>query len=134
MTLLTLMGNFADIIGILGAIFATLAWFNTRKIRQETTKERTRQNQKVKVILKNYDKNKTLELPVEMSRVEFSRAELLGRIGMIPTKNPKERFSINYFNSKEFFQQLDQVRSGSGNHDFVIPCTENEIGQFNIKK
>lgn len=132
MDILNFIGHSADIIGVLGAIFATLAWINTRKIRKESAKERERKNQKVKVILKNYDTNKTLVLPVELSREEFSRAELLGRIGMIPMKNPKERFAINYFHSKEFYQQLDQVRTGSGEHDFVIPCTENELNQFAV--
>ncbi len=134
MNILTIIGHSADIIGVLGAIFATLAWVNTRRIRKESAKERERKNQKIKVILKNYDTGKTLELPVEMSRGEFSRAELLGRIGMIPMKNPKERFGITYFHSKEFYQHLDQVRVGSGEYEFIIPCTESEIEQFNVKK
>ena len=134
MDILNFIGHSADIIGVLGAIFATLAWINTRKIRHESAKERERKNQKIKVILKNYDTNKTLLLPVELSREELSRAELLGRIGMMPTKNPKERFAINYFNSKEFYQQLDQVRIGSGEYNFVISCTVNEIEQFNVRQ
>lgn len=136
MDILTIIGHSADIIGVLGAIFAALAWINTRKIRNEARKETDRQNQKINVILRNYDTGKTITLPVKTSRAEFSRAELLGRIGMIPMKEQKERkerFAITYLNSKEFYQHLDRVRTGSEEHDFVIPCTENEINQFDVK-
>jgi len=131
MNILILIGHAADLIGVLGAIFATLAWVNTRRIRYETKKEKDRQNQKINIILKNYDTGKTITLPVKTSRAEFSRAEILGRLGMV---NQKERFSVAYLNTKEFFQQLEQVRTGSGEHDFVIPCTVEEFNQFALKE
>lgn len=67
------------------------------------------EEQKITVILNHGAKK--LELPVEMRRSEFSRAEILGRIGMIPTTEKGKRFSLKYTNTREFLQQINQILS-----------------------
>ena len=83
---------------------------------------------KISVVL-SYGVEK-LELPVEIRRKEFSRAEILGRIGMIPLKKTGKRFSLGYLNSVEFLKQINQINEGDGDSILTIPCNETEFSQF----
>ncbi|MCB8983459.1 MAG: hypothetical protein H6659_06530 [Ardenticatenaceae bacterium] len=120
----------ADVIGILGAIFALLAWLQSRQLKQAIEQETRRQNQKIQVVLQ-HGANK-IELPIELRRAEITRAEILGRIGMLPMKKQGERFSIAYLHKPEFQKQISQVVEGSGEGIITISCTEKELAQFDL--
>lgn len=125
----------ADVIGVLGGIFAFFAWLQTSRLRKDAERERQRQNARIKVIL-SYGGQK-YELPFDLRRVELTRSELLGRLGMIPVKknkrgNEQKRFSISHLNSKEFFERLNELILGSGNDALIIPCERKEYEQFDI--
>ncbi len=128
------LGYAADIIGILGAVFALLAWLKARELQKELQNEKERQLKEIQVVLTD-GKNK-IELPVKLRRVEFTRSEILGRIGMIPTKKKKgkeqERFSLSYLGKAGFLQQIEQIKEGPGNGVLTIPCDEEELQQFNL--
>ena len=125
-----LLSAIADIIGILGAVFALSAWIQTRKIREELETERRRQGKRVKVILQcGADR---LELPVELRRAELTRAEILGRIGMIPMKKKGERFSLGYLNTPEFLRQINLIIASHDDALLTIPCKEEEFEQFEL--
>lgn len=130
MNLFTVLGSLADLIGILGALFALLAWLQSRQLRQEMQRETQRQNRKVMVIIRNGAQR--LELPIELRRAELTRAEVLGRIGMIPMRNKGQRFSLNYLSTPEFLQQINQIAEGTGNAVLEIPCREDEFAQFDL--
>jgi hypothetical protein len=123
------LSNAADVIGILGGIFAFFAWLQSRRVSKALEAERERKEKKIRVIL-CYDGEK-LELPTEMRRSEFSRAELLGRLGMLPTENGK-RFSLSYLNTAEFLKSINEINSGYGDDTMLIPCTYGEIRQFQV--
>ncbi len=96
----------ADIIGILGGVFAFLAWLQTTRLRKDAEDERQRQNARIKVIL-SYGAKK-YELPVDIRRAELTRSELLGRLGMIPIKkdeegNEQKRFLISHLSTQKSF-------------------------------
>lgn len=76
--------------------------------------------------------DKKIDLPIPLLRAELTRQEVLGRIGMIPMKDPKARFSIRYLNTVDFWEQLTQVMEGSGDGIVTIPLKENEIDQFDL--
>ena len=120
----------ADIIGILGALFALLAWRKAREVQRELQREQQRQSRKITVIL-NYGP-KPLELPVHIRRVELTRAEILGRIGMLPMKNPGARFSLGYINKPEFLQRMYEITGSTGDTTLTIPCTKEEFEQFDL--
>ena len=120
----------ADIAGVGGAIFALLAWLKSKKIKEDLDEEKAKQNRKVRVILQ-YGGKRTIELPVAIRRAELARAEVLGRLGMIPTKNGN-RFSLDYLNKPEFLQLIDQIAGGTKEGTLVIPCTQEEIEQFDF--
>ncbi len=133
------LGYIADVIGILGAIFALLGWQKAKELQKELQvelqREKKRQNEKVQIILQHGTTK--IPLPGDFRRDELTRSEILGRIGMIPIKKeidkgggkPK-RYSIESLGEPEFFKQIDQIIIGAGEGIMTISCTEEEIKQF----
>ena len=130
MKLLEIMGAIADTIGIAGALFSLWAWQNTKQIKEHQKQERKRLAQRIRIVLNYGERN--IELPIGLQRSELTRAEIFGRIGMIPMKTAGQRFSLLYLNTPEFLEQLEQIREGTTKSVFTIPCTEAEIEQFQI--
>lgn len=123
-------GVFGTIVGVIGTFFALMAWHKSREVEKILEKEKVRLNEKVKVILTN-GKEK-LELP-EFRRQEFTRNEIQGRLGTIPMKNKGERYSIEYTNKPEYYEQIYRIIEGSsetGATFFEIKCTDEELAQF----
>jgi hypothetical protein len=125
------LGLIADAVGILGAIFALFSWLQARQLKKLQEQEKIRQNQKIQIVLQHG--RDSIELPVELRRAEFTRAEVLGRIGMIPLEDDKQRrFSLKYLNTKEFYKQVSQLIDGFGEGILTISCDEKEFKQFDI--
>ncbi len=122
----------ADIIGILGAIFALFAWLQTCQLKKIQEREQARQNKHIQIVLQSSGSEK-IELPVDIRRAELTRSEILGRIGMVPRKSKyRAGFSIEYLNSVEFYKQLTQVATGQGKGLITVPLSEDEFNQFNL--
>ncbi len=126
-----IVGYVASVLGIITAVFSFLSWIQGRRIAQAQEREKKRLNRHVTVKLQ-YGAQE-IELPVELRRAELTRAELLGRLGMIPTKVKGGKFSLRYLNTPEFFRQLNQVVSTDGDALLTIPCDKNEFEQFDVK-
>jgi hypothetical protein len=129
------ISNTADIIGVLGGVFAFLAWMQTLRLRNYQIAERERLNSRIRVVLQHEEK--IYELPFPLRRSEFTRAELLGRLGMIPIKKDEseeeqKRFSLSYLNSRDFFEQMNRIVLGEGDDLLVVPCERKEFSQFDI--
>lgn len=122
----------ADILGILGAFFSLFAWTQARNINQELKQERLRQNKKITVRLTNGQNS--IELPIEFRRSEFSRQEILGRIGMIPLKKGAGRYSLSYLNKPEFLRRINEIANAENESVLEISCTNEELDQFNLSK
>lgn len=118
----------ADLIGILGALFALFAWLKARQVQQELAHEQQRQRRKITVAL-SYGA-RSIELPVQIRRAELTRAEVLGRIGMLPMRSPGARFSLSATNTPEFLRRIDEIAGGDGDTTLSIPCTQAEFEQF----
>ncbi len=72
-----------------------------------------------------------------MRRAEFTRAEILGRIGMIPIKTAliqkgQKRFRIKYLNNPEFLQQIDEIQEDGKQTELRIRCDQDELNQFDM--
>jgi hypothetical protein len=126
----TIIGLVADGIGILGAVFALYAAIQAHFIRREQQQERQRQNEKVDVKLNHGGEE--LELPIELRRADVTRAEVLGRIGMIPMKEQGRRFSLKYLSNPDFLKQIDQIAEGKGENVLTISCNKEEFNQFDL--
>jgi len=73
-----------------------------------------------------------------MAREELSRAEILGRLGMIPIYANKKinlnqpRYSIDHVNTEDFLVKIDEIRTGEGDSILEIECSEKEFAQFDL--
>lgn len=124
------LSHVADFVVILSAVFALLAWLNASRLRSEIEHEKRRQEKKIKIVLRHGEK--ALDLPLELRHKEFTRAEILGRLGMIPMKEKGKRFSLGYLGTKEFLEQLNSISEGDSESILVIPCEKEEFEQFDI--
>jgi len=122
----------ADVIGILGAVFALLAWRQAWQIREDQQREQIRQNQVVQVKLQYGKQSHDLPL-LRLRRGELARAEVLGHIGISPMKKKGQRFEIRYTNTAEFVQQINQILDGASDGILTIPCTQQEFDQFDLQ-
>jgi hypothetical protein len=116
---------------LLGIISATIAAWNSWKLRQETKRRWQIESEPIRVVLKN-TQGREIALPVDLKRGELTRAELLGRIGMIPIKEKGKRFSISYLNTTEFLVNLSKFQAADITDVFLIPCEDEELEQFDI--
>ncbi len=83
----------------------------------------------VRLVLSESDQGIRLELPLHLRAGELSRAELLGRLGMLPMREQGKRFSIRSLSGLDFLVKLDQA----GKTGLIeIPCTRLEIEQFDL--
>ena len=129
------ISNIADVIGILSAVLAAIFSIKTNL---ELRRERKRLNGKINIVLKRKDGEKRYQLPVGMTREELSRAEILGRLGMIPIDDKKKitlqqpRYAIDQVNTEEFLTMIDKIRNGDGDSTLEIECSEKEFAQFDF--
>jgi len=129
------ISNIADVIGILGALLAAIFSIKTNV---ELRREKQRLSGRIKILLKHGDQ--VYPLPVDLTREELSRAEVLGRLGMIPINDEKRlvekqpRFLLNHLNSEAFLTQLAKIRADHGDTTLEIPCSKAEFEQFDFGK
>lgn len=128
---LNTIGSWAS---IAGTFFALMAWIQSWRISKRMKDEEIRKNQKVTILLQQgNDKGNKYPLPYSLRRDELTRAEVLGRIGMIKMKDSGKRFEISYTNTAEFFGKISEIKHGHGEQSLCILCTESEYEQFNLE-
>lgn len=125
---ISLIGSLAS---IGGAVFALMAWAKAGRIQEELALEKKRLNKSITVTLQYGSKQ--IKLPMDFRRADLTRAEVLGRLGMIPMKDIGKRFSISYLSSPEFLKQIDMIVEGDGESLLTIPCNETEFHQFDLE-
>ena len=123
----------AFLIGVCSSIFTTaiLYFFLKYLVWQEMSKVNS---QHIPIILCNGGKKK--ELPLKFRLSDLTRAEVLGRIGMLPMKKSGQRFEISYLNTPEFIGNINRIRDNYGNEGLMleISCNDEEFDQFNFDK
>ena len=82
-------------------------------------------------VLLRTDAGRQVELPLHLTRGNLSRAEVLGRIGMIPTREAGKRFSIAALSSPAFLSSLNAAKEGRRS-EVIIPASDSEIDQFDL--
>ncbi|MBL8133259.1 MAG: hypothetical protein JNL42_15465 [Anaerolineae bacterium] len=127
------IGFIADGIGIAGAIFALFAWLQARRLRSEQRTRDRRDNEMVTIVLKHKDDGSTYTLPGTLRRKELTRAEVLGRIGMVPrVGGEQDRYKLPYLNAGEFLQSIDRVVDGAGDALLIVTVDAAEWDRFKL--
>ncbi len=134
---------FANIVAVIGIPISAYQIITGRKElknnRKKRDKEERRKNQEIKVFLKEKDSLRKICLPNVIRRGELTRAEVLGRLGMIPILKPKEatrkdqpRFEIRQLVTKESISSIDALYVASEETELFINCIAGEMDQFDI--
>ena len=123
------IGSIADWIGVLGAFSAIGALYQLLMNK----KERKRLMQKVSVVLKCKDDERTISPLMIVRRKDITRAELQGILGTIKLADGKtSRYRISHTNSSEFWADIEKLQKSNKKEGdvLVIPCSAEEIEQF----
>ena len=123
MTSLEIMGHFANGIGIIsGGISLSIWLWLKRKERFDETR--------IEIILVTENKP-SVPLLCQIERKHLTRSEVQGLIGALPTKD-QQRYTVEYFHSQEFFDNLTLAQDKQEHTRLEIKCTDKEREQFLI--
>jgi hypothetical protein len=113
------------------------------QLNKQREQEKRIAQQSIKIQLKKLKTKDNPEefwdVPLELRRGEFSRAELQGRMGTIPltalTADGKERpkgarYDIKSTGTSSFYQKLNEVAADPSINKIVIECSPDEFNQF----
>ena len=70
-------------------------------------------------------------LPLHLRRADVARAEVLGRMGMVPMREAGKRFSLDFLASEDFLEGINRVQDGKTS-TLKILCEKEEFAQFNL--
>ena len=132
MITLKVLAIVADVVSVFAGVFAFKAWRESRKLRKEMGREQQRLQEPIGATIRLEGGDRELQLPVQFRRGELSRAEVLGRIGMLPMKEIGRRFEIRYLNTSHFLDELHRLQESEGEDALNIVCSKDEFEQFNI--
>ena len=118
------IGFLANLISLFGIPFAV--W------RLYTTWQKDKQmQQEIGIELVCEETDTTIRLPVNLKRMDFSRAEILGYLGMVVKSGI--RFDLEHLGKPVFFQQLKRIQNSITPETLRIPCSSTEIAQFEVQ-
>lgn len=117
----------SNVLGVVSVAVSTAIYFKMKI-------DERKQNEKVDIKLVLQDGSYEVSIPLPMLRKDISRAEVLGRLGMIPLVDKSKKFySIAYMANPALIENIINCQLGK---DDTIPimCTKEEIEQFNFPK
>jgi len=98
-------------------------------------KEAKRLNQIVSVVLECIDNKRKIVPLMVVRRKDITRAELQGILGTIKMKpSITGRYKLDHLNTKAFWQDIERLQASDNddNDQLLIPCSPEEIEQFDI--
>jgi len=123
----------ADVLSVLGAIFAFFGWLLLKINNINNNKEIARLKKSINISLRNKDDGREIIAPFKLRRKDLTRSEVLGVIGMIPLKEhlKNQRFShIEYLQTSDFWHDVEKVKESTVEEKIIIPCSQLEFDQF----
>ncbi|MES2023473.1 MAG: hypothetical protein V4439_02205 [Patescibacteria group bacterium] len=122
MNYLEIIGYISDMAGAIGGIVSAIGIFTLLA-------QKRREEQNISVFFRVIEEDRNILLPFELVRRDISRAEILGRMGMLPIQEKSGRFSIRGLLSSEFLKNLNEIREGKTSV-LHISITQKELEQF----
>ena len=136
-------GYIANIIAVVGIPYSVYQIIGARKEYKENLEkqkvEEKRKNDLIEICMREIGGHKKIILPGKIRRTQLTRQEIMGRIGAIPKKSPKgkatkqDRFKIEYTNTRDFLDQVDNCYV-SRETELCVNCKTEEINQFDNNK
>lgn len=123
--------DYVDKIGIAASFFAMLfsflVWLNQKR------KER-RDNALIYIRLHCNEPLVTITMQGQIRRKNLTRAEVQGLLGVLPMQEKGKRYELGALNRKVFFDELEEAQISAVVHEVSIPCTREELMQFDPQK
>lgn len=123
----------STLISLGGLVFAYRAYRKTQIIEAQNDTMRKRQDGRISIYLFDNMTKKKYRLPSDLRRSDLTRAELFGRIGAIPRKEPSDNYRIDHLLSRIFYDDLIKAQTNEGAYEIIIPCDDSEILQFDLE-
>lgn len=117
--------------GLATLVVAALGWLSARRSQREAEANETKARRPVRFVLVAGETRR--ELPLHLRARECARAEVLGRLGMLPVAENGKRFSLVAISRGDFLEDLNEVQDGFKD-EVIIQGTEAEIAQFDWAK
>ncbi len=149
MTIVDCIAFLANIIAVIGIPITAYQIIKGRselkKSQEKKNKEERRKNEDMQIILKEKNTNRKIYLPNKIRRGELTRAEVLGRLGMMPMipvsssqsdtpKKDQRRFLIKKNATEEFIRAIDALYVSSEGKELIVNCDTEEMEQFDIEE
>lgn len=125
-TVLIWIGHAASVLGLISALVAAIS--STVNLRMQRAEER-RKREPVKVYVRASSAT-TIELPLALKRGDFTRAELMGRLGML-AKDQSKNLRIKALSSSALLKQIIDVTE-DGASSVIIECEQEELDQIDL--
>ncbi|MBP7951806.1 MAG: hypothetical protein KA004_19345 [Verrucomicrobiales bacterium] len=118
------IGTLVGLLAFLGTAYSAWRWW--RHQRREKVLDMP-----IPIRLVDGESGRTLlELPHQPPRRNVTRAEVLGLLGMIPSR--QQRFDWRHLHSPQFMTQLNEVYRGRRG-ELSIPVTAAEFAQLDLQ-
>ena len=121
--LLDRIGIACGILAFVGAAYSAIMW-----MRQHRRERRLREPVPIRLISAE-DGRRLHELPFQPPRRIVTRAEVLGLLGMIPSR--QQRFDWAWLHDEQFMRHLEEVHMGQ-RQVLEIPVTAEEFAQLDL--
>lgn len=128
---LRLVGMNADNVGMADAIVGLATLFVAGLFWLDERRRERRGSERIRFLLKGSKEEK--EAPLHLLRRDVARAEVLGRLGMMPMAEAGKRFSLSALSSAAFLENLNEVTEGKTS-TVMLEVTQAELDQFDWSK
>jgi len=125
------LGWLANVIQFVGFAILLLTLLNTHILRTEQREG----NKKITLLLEvEGQPSRSYTMPGTIRRKDFSRGEIMGRLGMLPFKDKqRDRYIIAYVQKNpKFLQAIEDVYNLKEDTMMTIYCSPQEFDQFDF--
>lgn len=126
--------NLWDVLDKIGIATGIISLLVSISIRVYLWRKDKRDNDLIHIRLQADESTQLVTLHGQIRRKNLTRAEVLGLLGMLPMCDEGKRYSLAALSHKVFFDELEDAQINSGVQEVVIPCSREELEQFDPVK
>jgi len=124
------LGWLANLAELLGFVVLLITLLSVHVLRAEQREG----NKKITLLLEvEGQPSRSYPVPGTIRRKDFSRAEIMGRLGMIPRKDKTaSQFNLGYVRNPKFLADIERIYELKADVIMTIPCSSSEYEQFDF--
>ena len=99
-----------DVITYVSFAWAWIAGIYSLAVWWKIKRQRNVDNELITIQIVCEEQRYVYALPGKIRRKNLTRAQVQGLLGILPTKNKNERYSLSYLTSRQFFRSLEEAQ------------------------